>query len=166
MAASNGNINSSLGLPQGTQLPTPTSPLSPNLSNKEVEEENMPELVKPSRSKGADVLMKDYSERNGMYFSNCVEASDAMNHILWYPRMKDNTIPKTDEEDRLVVRRLVGAFLDMDVAKDTEGNAYRKRLTPGTNVFYEPWTIESCAWEILVGSQHYTLYGRLAIDIM
>lgn len=116
-----------------------------------VPEDSLPEILKISKSKGADVLGTYYQENpEGMYFSDLGEALAAISHEQWQPPANDATIPRDNEQDRAIVRRLVAAFLDLDSAMDTEGNAYRKRFTPGTTVFYNPWTIERCAWEILV----------------
>jgi hypothetical protein len=130
--------------------------LSPSSSNADPRHYDIPELVKLSRSKGAEVLTKYYTEDStGLFFSNTQKALTAMSDAEWRPPTRDDTIPKTDVEDRVVVRRLVAAFLDCRIALDTEGNAYRKRFTPGTNVFYMPWTVERCAWEVLVSSAWY-----------
>ncbi|KAH7406582.1 hypothetical protein DE146DRAFT_607246, partial [Phaeosphaeria sp. MPI-PUGE-AT-0046c] len=112
--------------------------------------EPLPEILKISKSKGADVLSKYYQEGpEGMYFSDFEEALTAIKDAQWQPPANDATIPRDKEQDRTVVRRLVEAFLDLQSAMDTDGNAYRKRFTPGTTVYYNPWTIERCAWEIL-----------------
>lgn len=115
--------------------------------------ERTPEIVKLSKSKGASALDKYYSEDDqGMFFLNLQQAVAATDHAQWYSPRPDDTIPVNEDQDRQVVRRLVDAFLDTSNAMDTEGNAYRKRFTPGTNVFYDTWTIERCAWEVLVRS--------------
>lgn len=116
-----------------------------------VKEEPRPEILKISKSKGADVLSTYYKENpEDMYFSDFKDAVAAIKHGQWQPPANDVTIPRDNEQDKVIVRRLVAAFLDLGSAMDTEGNAYRKRFTPGTTVFYNPWTIERCAWEILV----------------
>jgi hypothetical protein len=138
---------------------TPDNIVSSSASDQSAQEEYMPKVVKLSKSKGADALDRYFSEdADGMYFHNSKDALNAMNHAQWHPPAEDDTIPQDDEQDRCIVRRLVDAFLDTGSAMDTEGNAYRKRLTPGTNVFYDPWTIERCAWEILV-CPHWTTHG-------
>jgi hypothetical protein len=120
---------------------------------------DVPELVKLARSKGAEVLNKYYTEdSNGMFFSNTQKALTAMSDAQWRPPSPDTTIPKTDLEDRAVVKRLVAAFLNLDIALDTLENAYRKRFTPGTSVAYMPWTVERCAWEVLVCARFHTTY--------
>jgi hypothetical protein len=134
-----------------SQLRTPQSHISPASSEQGAQDEYMPQVLKLSKSKGADALNRYFTDdEDGMYFRNTEEAVAAMNHTQWHPPTKDDTIPQDEEQDREIVRRLVEAFLDTSSAMDTEGNAYRKRLTPGTNVFYDLWTIERCAWEILV----------------
>ncbi|KAF1916598.1 hypothetical protein BDU57DRAFT_430227, partial [Ampelomyces quisqualis] len=113
-------------------------------------DELIPEIVKLSKSKGASALDKYYTEDDeGIFFRNLKEAHAATDSAQWHAPIGDDTIPVSKEQDRQVIRRLVEAFLDTSSAMDTEGNAYRKRFTPGTNVFYSTWTIEACAWEIL-----------------
>ncbi|OAK94180.1 hypothetical protein IQ06DRAFT_234606, partial [Phaeosphaeriaceae sp. SRC1lsM3a] len=113
-------------------------------------EEPLPDILRISKSKGAEVLSKYYQEDSeGMYFSDFKEAFAAIKHAQWQPPANDATIPQDNEQERAIVRRLVEAFLDLESAMDTEGNPYRKRFTPGTTVYYTPWTIERCAWEIL-----------------
>lgn len=152
-------MSTSSGSPAVSRDTTPTQ--SPNQINngaasstmtiQTVPEDSLPEILKISKSKGADVLGTYYQENpEGMYFSDLGEALAAIRHEQWQPPANDATIPRDNEQDRAIVRRLVAAFLDLDSAMDTEGNAYRKRFTPGTTVFYNPWTIERCAWEILV----------------
>lgn len=68
----------------------------------------------------------------------------------WFAPINDASIPQTDADDRQVIQQLVQAFLDMSVAKDTKDSAYRKRFTLGSNVCYKVWTIEACAWDVLV----------------
>jgi hypothetical protein len=114
-------------------------------------DEGIPEVLKISRSKGAHILEKYYMENSGgMFFRDSAEASATVDQAQWHPPSDDKTIPQNLQEDQLVVRRLVEALLDTNNAMDTEGNAYRKRFTPGTTVFYDPWTIECCAWHVLV----------------
>jgi hypothetical protein len=142
-----GYANSSRESISKTQLRTASNTPSPAA----VYGEPIPQLVKLSKSKGASILEKYYVKIGGMFFQTFDDARNAMDHAQWNPPMNDPTIPQTDEQDRAVVNLLVEAFMNTDTALDTQGNAYRKRLTPGTNVFYEPWTVEACAWEILVG---------------
>jgi hypothetical protein len=145
------NNNSSRESTPKSRLRTPESSTSSSASEHVAHNEYMPEVVKLSKSKGAKGLDKYFSEdAEGMFFRNSKTALDAMDYAQWHPPANDATIPRGNEQDRSIVRRLVDAFLDTDGAMDTEGNAYRKRLTPGTNVFYDPWTIECCAWEVLV----------------
>jgi hypothetical protein len=145
------NNNSSRETTPKSRLRTPESSTSPSAAEQVVHDESMPEVVKLSKSKGAKALDKYFSEdTDGMFFRNSKAALDAMDFAQWHPPANDATSPRDNEQDRSIVRRLVDAFLDTDGAMDTEGNAYRKRLTPGTNVFYDPWTIECCAWEVLV----------------
>jgi hypothetical protein len=94
-------------------------------------------------------INKDYpvvDEHLGLYFRNSEEAMASMDHAQWVPKA-DDTIPKTDEEAREVVKQLVDAFKDLSQAKDTAKNAYRKRFASGD---YNNWSIEACAWDILV----------------
>jgi hypothetical protein len=169
MSKSGDSPNSSRESTPATQTPTPdksmfpSSPnaatfklsksLSPSSPNVHPRHYDVPELVKLARSKGAEVLNKYYTEDStGMFFSNTQMALTAMSNAQWRPPSPDETIPKTDLEDRAVVKRLVMAFLNLDIALDTPDNAYRKRFTPGTSVAYMPWTVERCAWEIFVSS--------------
>jgi hypothetical protein len=134
-----------------SQLRTLESQISPSTPDQGAQDEYMPEVLKLSKSKGAEGLDRYFTDdEDGMHFRNIKEAVASLNHSKWRPPINDATIPQSEEQERLIVRRLVEAFLDTSSAMDTEGNAYRKRLTPGTNVFYDPWTIERCAWEILV----------------
>jgi hypothetical protein len=145
---------------------TPNDPLlTPDHSEASTspeKDELIPEIVKLSKSKGASALDKYFTEHaEGIFFRNMKEAHAATLSAQWFAPGNDGTIPVNEEQDRQVIRRLVEAFLDTSGAMDTEGNAYRKRFTPGTNVFYDPWTIERCAWEVLVsfsvlthGEQH------------
>jgi hypothetical protein len=148
---SDNNNNSSRETTPKSRLRTPESSTSPSALGQVAGDEYMPEVVKLSKSKGANALDKYFSEdADGLFFRNSKAALDAMDYAQWHPPVNDATVPWNEEQDRSIVRRLVDAFLDTDGAMDTEGNAYRKRLTPGTNVFYDPWTIERCAWEVLV----------------
>jgi hypothetical protein len=147
---SNTNTKSSSETISRTDFLTPDLSPSPFLENDVAENDRMPHIIKLSKSKGANVLNKYYSETDGMFFQTFNDAHHAMDNAQWSPPMNDHTIPQNDGEDRRVVCRLVAAFMDTNGAMDTEGNAYRKRMTPGTNVSYEPWTIERCAWEVLV----------------
>jgi hypothetical protein len=151
MSEPSDNVGSSRESTPRSQLRMPQSLMSRASSNQSVQEEYMPQVLKLSKSKGADALNQYFTDdEDGMYFRNTKEAVTAMSHTQWHPPTNDDTIPQDEEQDREVVRRLVEAFLDTSSAMDTEGNAYRKRLTPGTSVFYDPWAIERCAWEILV----------------
>jgi hypothetical protein len=125
--------------------------MSPSSPEAVSQDQGLPEVIKLSRSKGAKGLGEYYAEgADGLYFSNSQNASAAMKDVPWQPPTNDDTIPKNEEEDRLVVRRLVSSFMNLEDALDTPDNAYRKRFTPGTNVFYMPWTVEKCAWVVLV----------------
>jgi hypothetical protein len=151
MSEPSDNAGSSRESTPKSHLRTLQSPMSPGSPDQGAQDEYMPQPLKLSKSKGADALNQYFTDdEDGMYFRNVEEATAAIDHAHWHPPANDDTIPQNIEQDREVVRRLVEAFLDTSGAMDTEGNAYRKRLTPGTNVFYDPWTIERCAWEILV----------------
>ena len=95
-------------------------------------------------------LDKTYVEIDGMCFQNMADAVTAMNQVMWRAPVDDATIPQSDEDHRKVAKQLADAFKDMTAAKDTEGNAYRKRLTKGEDVYYSDWAIEACAWNIVV----------------
>jgi hypothetical protein len=109
-------------------------------------------LCRPKPAISIDVLNQKHPliEGLGLRFHNLDEAKASMNCAQWRAPKCDSTIPQTDEEDRDIVKQLVDAFKDMDEAKDTANNAYRKRFTPGDGKFYSDWAIEACAWDILV----------------
>lgn len=109
-------------------------------------------FARPCRPKPATsaLLHKDLVETNGLYFQNITDSTVATAQALWRPPTDDASIPVSNEEDRAVVKTLVDAFKDMTIARDTPGNAYRKRLTKGETVFYNEWAIEACSWNILV----------------
>jgi len=98
-------------------------------------------------------LKKDFPVTRGLCFQTMDDAKASMDGVQWYAPENDKTIPKTEEEHRAVVKQLVDAFKDMSIAKDTEGNAYRKRLTPGHDSYYGDWAIEACAWNIVVSNR-------------
>ncbi|KAF1837131.1 hypothetical protein BDW02DRAFT_645619 [Decorospora gaudefroyi] len=125
---------------------------------------------KPLTSK---CLNRNYPKVNGLCFQSMEEAQDAMNDPQWRAPANDATIPQTNEEHQKIVKQLVHSFTDMDAAHDTPNNAYRKRLTPGTKVYYEDWTIEACAWDIvrMVKSMHIEgfkapIYDKSIIDFI
>ncbi|KAH5065478.1 hypothetical protein HBI25_006100 [Parastagonospora nodorum] len=110
----------------------------------------IPPIIKLGRSKGAQVLDRLYTPNSdGLFFHSFSSATAAMTMGSWQSPHSDDTIPNTEEEDREVVRRLFDAFMDLSGALDTPDNAYRKRFTPGSTVFYKPWTVERCAWDVL-----------------
>lgn len=109
-----------------------------------------PDVIKAARSQGALVLSNNVAMVNGMHFQSQAAAMNFMNDARWQSPVNDLTIPKTDEDERRVVQRLVHAFFDMRYSLDSEGNAYRKRLTPGQPSCAPYWTVEKCAWIILV----------------
>lgn len=106
-----------------------------------------------SRPFASTCLDKNYNEVDGMCFQNMADATMAMSEPPWRAPTNDTTIPQTDEDQRKVAKQLADAFKDMRTAKDTPGNAYRKRLTKGEDVYYSDWAIEACAWNILVGER-------------
>lgn len=95
-------------------------------------------------------LEKEFSVNRGLYFQDIAEAQAPMDRAQWRAPAYDDTIPKTNEEAQIVVKKFVEAMKDMSIAKDTLGSAYRKRMTPGGSMSYEDWAIEACAWGILV----------------
>jgi hypothetical protein len=124
--------------------PPPPTPLRPTPINN---------ITKLARSKGPAVLFKDFEQLGGDYFKTFEESFNALSMAHWHPPMNDFTIPRTPKQDRAIVRVLVAAFKDMSYALDTPDNAYRKRFTPGTSVCYAGWTIEACAWMVVVSLQ-------------
>jgi hypothetical protein len=95
-------------------------------------------------------LDKSLFRSGDLYFRNIVDAKASMDNVQWRAPAPDDTIPQTDKEHQDIVRKLVWAFKDMSVAKDTAENAYRKRLTTGEPACYPDWAIEACAWDIVV----------------
>jgi hypothetical protein len=138
--------------PSKTQLHTPGNSPPPDDADAAdaFHSERVPEVIKLSQSQGAAVLQQDIRPTDGMYFQTRKAAKAVMAHTAWSPPKNDSTIPRDELADREVVKCLVDAFTDLRFAMDTEGNAYRKRFTPGSAVAYDPWVIENCAWETLV----------------
>jgi len=121
----------------------------------------MPQVIRLGRSKGAQILDMVYTQSSdGLYFPSIYSATAAMTMGSWQSPRNDATIPNTTEEDQEVVRRLVDAFMDLSSALDTPDNAYRKRFTPGSTAFYKPWTVERCAWDILVSQTVHNTMAR------
>jgi hypothetical protein len=116
-------------------------------------------ITKLARSKGPAVLFKDFEQVGSDYFKTFEDSFNALGMAHWHPPMNDFTIPRTPKQDQAIVRVLVTAFKDMSYALDTPDNAYRKRFTPGTSVCYAGWTIEACAWMVVV-SLHRTLISH------
>jgi hypothetical protein len=148
-----GTPDSILGITTPDDSPPPAD--TPTLSRKtpRKKEEKAPVGLKaPFRPKPAipQALIEDRRKVAGFCFKNLAAMEDETSFALWPVDTKDLTIPCTDEQQRLVVQQIVDAFLDMESAHDTKNNAYRKRLTPGSNVYYMDWTIEARAWGIVV----------------
>jgi len=138
--------------PVGARAPVPFAPPIPRLADTRLEK--VPGGLKdPSRlkTKISQLLDKDgdYPEVDGFRFKTLEEARAPMDEPQWYSPEVDPSIPVTAAEYRKFVRMLVLAFKDMTRAKDTQGNAYRKRLTPGEGVYYQDWAIEACSWDIV-----------------
>jgi hypothetical protein len=145
------------GTPEA-QLPTPASSPPPDCL---ASDGGMSETMRLSQSRGADVLDQYFPiATNGMYFQTLQAANSVMNNAQWRPPYPDSTIPQTAKDDRLVVEQLVDAFLDLASATDTQGNAYRKRFTPGLRVCYARWVVENCAWHVLVSLHHTCLITK------
>jgi hypothetical protein len=144
-----GTPDSVLGITTPENSPPPAD--TPTPSRKK--EEKVPVGLKaPFRPKPPipQALIEGRRKVAGFCFQNLAAMEVETSFALWPVNTKDATIPYTDEHQRLVVKQIVDAFLDMESAHDTKNNAYRKRLTPGTNVYYMDWTIEACAWDIVV----------------
>jgi len=138
--------------PVGARAPVPFGPPIPRLADTRLEK--VPGGLKdPSRlkTKTSQLLDKDgdYPEVDGFRFKTLEEARAPMDEPQWYSPEDDPSIPATAAEYRKFVRMLVLAFKDMTRAKDTQGNAYRKRFTPGEGVYYQDWAIEACSWDIV-----------------
>ncbi|KAI4617032.1 uncharacterized protein J4E87_008544 [Alternaria ethzedia] len=138
--------------PIGARAPVPFGPPIPRLADTRLEK--VPGGLKdPSRlkTKISQLLDKDgdYPEVDGFRFKTLEEARAPMDEPQWYSPEVDPSIPETDAEYRKFVEMLMLAFKDMTRAKDTQGNAYRKRLTPGEGVYYQDWAIEACSWDIV-----------------
>jgi hypothetical protein len=139
-----------------TSIATPSTPESrlPRLSDKKLEK--VPQsLQAPYRSKAKTsvYLNKSFPLVEGLCFKNMAEAQASMALAQWHAPQDDSTIPQTDEEHCAYARKLVHAFKDMTIAKDTKTNAYRKRFTPGDGVYYKDWAIEACAWDVIVSER-------------
>ncbi|EFQ94699.1 hypothetical protein CFE70_004548 [Pyrenophora teres f. teres 0-1] len=114
--------------------------------------EKVPEgLKKPCRPRDAtsDCLNKKFPDTGSLYFQTIDDAKASMDCVQWRAPVQDGTIPQTDEDHRDIAKQLVNAFKEMSVARDTEGNAYRKRLSPTHDSYYGDWAIEACAWDII-----------------
>ncbi|KAI4646984.1 hypothetical protein J4E93_005208 [Alternaria ventricosa] len=138
--------------PVGARAPVPFSPPIPRLADTRLE--RVPGGLKDPvrlKTKISQLLDKDgdYPEVDGFRFKTLEEARAPMDEPQWYSPEDDPSIPVTAAEYRKFVRMLVLAFKDMTCAKDTQGNAYRKRLTPGEGVYYQDWAIEACSWDIV-----------------
>jgi len=148
---------------------TPGPSVPPNaaalLKQQKSKKDDMPPVVKLANSKGSDHLDKAFKKNNdnNMSFQSYAAVGIAIGPSQWHPPLQDATIPQTDEQDRGVVCRLFDAMRDIDSALDTENSPYRKRFTPGKDTCYEPWTVEACAWEILVCSFCCTFTGESRI---
>lgn len=133
-----------MGSPDTSTNPHSLPPVNSKKFSRQLRE---PSRIRPATSTFLD---KKYAPSNGLCFQTLAEAAVPMSALQWRPPRNDKTIPQTDEEHRAVTRQLVTAFKDMSSAKDTMGNAYRKRLTPGSTEYYSDWAIEACAWDVLV----------------
>ncbi|KAH7347090.1 hypothetical protein BKA66DRAFT_432877 [Pyrenochaeta sp. MPI-SDFR-AT-0127] len=147
MSDSDNTVGSNVGLPNA---PDSTAPVLSD--NKRVTDDLAPP-ARPTTSPSG-FLDRTYLKTNGMYFQKTSNAILAMDHAQWYSPTDDASIPQTDEDHQKVVKKITDAFKDMSIAKDNEGNAYRKRLTPGANEFYPDWAIEDCAWIIVDFAKH------------
>ncbi|UPX12020.1 uncharacterized protein EKO05_0002598 [Ascochyta rabiei] len=83
-----------------------------------------------------------------MYFRNHVESRGPMAQIQWHSPTPDASIPLTEAEERVCVRKLITAFTNIQHANDSNGSKYKKRLDPMSD-YYQPWAIEACAWDIV-----------------
>jgi hypothetical protein len=108
-------------------------------STKIPKKDPLPPVVKLCNSKGSDHLDKHFEETDGMFFPSSTAAINAVGPVLWHPPTEDDTVPQTDEQDRVIVRRLFNSLRDIDSALDTENSPYRKRFTPGKDTCYEAW---------------------------
>jgi hypothetical protein len=130
---------------------TPPPPNLPIMTQQQLQKVPLG-LKEPCRPKPltSGCLNKYYPMAAGLCFQNMADAKASMDHVQWRAPGNDETVPQTDEEHRQIAKQLVHAFKDMATAKDTPKNAYRKRLTPGKDLYYEDWAIEACAWDIIV----------------
>ncbi|KAJ6199461.1 hypothetical protein J3E72DRAFT_372474 [Bipolaris maydis] len=142
-------------MPTHTLLPTPDIQSHSDNTHSDVNE-NLPtssslylkSICRPKPPTSA-CLDKNLVEVNGLYFQKMADAEAAMNDVQWRAPVFDSTIPQTDKDHQHVVKKLLWAFKDMSMAKDTAENAYRKRLTPGEASYYQDWAIEACAWDVV-----------------
>jgi hypothetical protein len=108
-------------------------------SSKVPKKDPLPPVVKLCNSKGSDHLDKHFEETDGMFFPSSKAAIIAVGPARWHPPTEDDTIPQTDEQDRVIVRSLFDSLRDIDTALDTVNSPYRKRFTPGKDTCYEAW---------------------------
>ncbi|KAI2480550.1 hypothetical protein Ptr902_07575 [Pyrenophora tritici-repentis] len=144
------------GIAQGTSSSSGETPCPPQhpqfLTLTQSKLEKVPEGLKgPCRLRAAtsDCLNKDFPDTGSLYFQAMDDAKASMDFVQWRAPGQDGTVPQTEEEHQAVAKLLVNAFKEMSVAKDTEGSAYRKRLSPTHDSYYGDWAIEACAWDII-----------------
>ncbi|KAF2852537.1 hypothetical protein T440DRAFT_392401 [Plenodomus tracheiphilus IPT5] len=106
-----------------------------------------PSKPKPLTSKYLDSQEHDVAT-NGLYFQKALEAQQPMSGPQWHAPSNDVSIPRTDQEDRAVVRCLVHAIKNMSEAKDTAASPYRRRFSQ-PKPYYANWAIEACAWDVV-----------------
>lgn len=99
-------------------------------------------------------LPADYS-RTSLAFNNHQEAFNACKKDVaslktaFAPPNDDPSIPKNDEERKVVVRCLLGAMIDTSRCKDEEGKAFKLRWGSG-ELAYDVRHMEKICWDIEV----------------
>lgn len=114
-----------------------------------VKESSLPEILKPSKSKGANHLKnKSFTKPAGgdLFFDSYHTSTTAYGQAQWRPPIDDSSIPQTPEAEQATVRLLFDALCDVDNANDTMQSPYRARFGSA----YEEWVIKASAWELLV----------------
>jgi hypothetical protein len=109
----------------------------------ELEAESEPESE--SGESGEEPLASEQSDVDELHFSSFEEAKGRLGDARWTSSAVG--VPKTEEEEKNCVRKLVKAFKNTRRALDKKTSAYRRRFDRG---YYEDEAIEFCAWNILV----------------
>ena len=87
-------------------------------------------------------------------FKNFEEVLDHKPTLAWEPLENDQTIPQTDEERKVWVRRLLAAFLNLKGIKDKQGPVFKARWNTEdgqpVGTYYELKDVEATCWTLVV----------------